>query len=49
VLEEFGVRCEITVVSVQLTPERVIEYARAAHTRGLKAIIAGAGKLPLVI
>ncbi len=45
VLEEFGIPCEITVVSAHRTPERMMEYARTAHKRGLKAIIAGAGAL----
>ncbi|PNW74944.1 hypothetical protein CHLRE_12g503300v5 [Chlamydomonas reinhardtii] len=43
VLEEFGVPLELTVVSAHRTPERMFEYARTAHQRGLKAIIAGAG------
>ncbi|GLC43896.1 hypothetical protein PLESTB_000920700 [Pleodorina starrii] len=43
VLEEFGVPLELTVVSAHRTPERMFEYARSAHSRGLKAIIAGAG------
>ncbi|KAG2445813.1 hypothetical protein HXX76_000417 [Chlamydomonas incerta] len=43
VLEEFGVPLELTVVSAHRTPERMFEYARTAHSRGLKAIIAGAG------
>ncbi|KAG2451476.1 hypothetical protein HYH02_004074 [Chlamydomonas schloesseri] len=43
VLEEFGVPLELTVVSAHRTPERMFEYARTAHERGLKAIIAGAG------
>ncbi|KAL4429623.1 hypothetical protein ABPG77_008672 [Micractinium sp. CCAP 211/92] len=43
VLEEFGVPCEVTVVSAHRTPERMFEYARSAHKRGIRAIIAGAG------
>ncbi|KAG2498284.1 hypothetical protein HYH03_003545 [Edaphochlamys debaryana] len=43
VLEEFGVPLELTVVSAHRTPERMFEYARTAHARGLRAIIAGAG------
>jgi 5-(carboxyamino)imidazole ribonucleotide mutase len=31
------------VVSAHRTPERLYEYAKTAKTRGLKAIIAGAG------
>jgi hypothetical protein len=44
VLEQFGVRVEVTIVSAHRTPERLMEYARSAHQRGLKAIIAGAGE-----
>lgn len=43
ILEEFGVPCEVTVVSAHRTPERMIDYARTAHKRGMRAIIAGAG------
>jgi len=43
VLEEFGVPLELTVVSAHRTPERMMEYAKTAAARGLKAIIAGAG------
>ncbi|GFH05534.1 ATP-grasp domain-containing protein [Haematococcus lacustris] len=43
VLAEFDIPCEITVVSAHRTPQRMMDYARSAHTRGLKAIIAGAG------
>ncbi|KAJ2607184.1 phosphoribosylaminoimidazole carboxylase ade2 [Coemansia sp. RSA 1365] len=43
ILEQFGVPFELTIVSAHRTPERMFEYARAAHKRGLKAIIAGAG------
>jgi 5-(carboxyamino)imidazole ribonucleotide mutase len=43
VLDELGVRYEARVVSAHRTPERLYEYAKTAKTRGLKAIIAGAG------
>ncbi|KAF8073186.1 ADE2 [Scenedesmus sp. PABB004] len=43
VLREFGVPCELTIVSAHRTPERMMDYARSAHTRGLQVIIAGAG------
>lgn len=42
-LEEFGVPYEIRVLSAHRTPHRMLEYARTAHMRGLKVIIAGAG------
>lgn len=43
VCEEFGVPCEVEIVSAHRTPERMVQYAKEAHTRGLKVIIAGAG------
>jgi 5-(carboxyamino)imidazole ribonucleotide mutase len=43
VCEEFGVECEVAIVSAHRTPERMVEYAKTAHTRGIKVIIAGAG------
>jgi len=43
VLEELGVSFELTIVSAHRTPLRMIEYATAARTKGLKVIIAGAG------
>ncbi len=42
-LEAFDVPCEKRVVSAHRTPEWMFEYARQAESRGLKAIIAGAG------
>jgi 5-(carboxyamino)imidazole ribonucleotide mutase len=43
VCEEFGVPCEVGIVSAHRTPERMVEYAQQAHTRGIKVIVAGAG------
>ena len=43
VCEEFAVPCEVGIVSAHRTPERMVEYAKTAHQRGLKVIIAGAG------
>ena len=43
VLEEFGVPCEVTVVSAHRTPGRMVDYATGAQARGIKVIIAGAG------
>lgn len=42
-LEQQEIPFELTVVSAHRTPDRMIEYARTARGRGLKAIIAGAG------
>lgn len=43
ILTELNVPFEITIVSAHRTPERMYDYAKNAHKRGLKAIIAGAG------
>ena len=43
VCEEFGVTYEIHVLSAHRTPQDTADYARHAHQRGLKVIIAGAG------
>ena len=43
VCEEFGIDCEIEIVSAHRTPDRMVDYAKTAHLRGLKVIIAGAG------
>ena len=42
-LEEFGVPHEVRVVSAHRTAIDMARYARAAHKRGLRVIIAGAG------
>lgn len=43
VLADFGIPFEVGVVSAHRTPEKMLAYAKEAHTRGLKAIIACAG------
>lgn len=42
-LKEFGLDFEVEVLSAHRTPERMIEWGKAAAGRGLKVIIAGAG------
>ncbi|MDZ4702023.1 MAG: 5-(carboxyamino)imidazole ribonucleotide mutase [Rhodothermales bacterium] len=42
-LASFGVLFEMRVLSAHRTPAVMTEYARTAHERGLKVIIAGAG------
>lgn len=44
ILEKLGVGYEMTIISAHRTPERAEEYARTALERGLKVMIAGAGK-----
>lgn len=43
ILTSFGIEYEINIVSAHRTPELMFEYAKNAHKRGLKVIIAGAG------
>ncbi len=41
--DEFNLPYELTIVSAHRTPERMMEYAQTAHSRGIRVIIAGAG------
>ncbi|MBC3784283.1 5-(carboxyamino)imidazole ribonucleotide mutase [Spirosoma utsteinense] len=43
VLTTFGITWEIDIVSAHRTPEKMVEYAKTARSRGLRVIIAGAG------
>lgn len=43
ILKQFEIPFEIDIVSAHRTPEKMFEYAKTAHTRGLRVIIAGAG------
>ncbi len=43
ILEQFGIGYEMNIVSAHRTPELMFDYAKSAHRRGLKVIIAGAG------
>ena len=43
ILDMLGIACESRIISAHRTPERLHQYAGAAASRGLKAIIAGAG------
>ena len=42
-LESIDLPYEITIVSAHRTPERMFSFAKAAKSRGIKVIIAGAG------
>ena len=42
-LKEFGVEHEVEVLSAHRTPERMIEWGKAAADRGVKVVLAGAG------
>jgi 5-(carboxyamino)imidazole ribonucleotide mutase len=43
VCQEFKIPCEVRVVSAHRTPDDMARYAKSAHKRGLRVIIAGAG------
>lgn len=43
VLEALNIGFELTIISAHRTPERMMDFAKNAHTRGIKAIVAGAG------
>ncbi|GMI04090.1 hypothetical protein TrLO_g10877 [Triparma laevis f. longispina] len=43
ILKSFGIAYEVDIVSAHRTPEKMMDYARLAHQRGLQCIIAGAG------
>ncbi len=43
VCREFKIPCEVRVVSAHRTPDDMALYAKSAHKRGLRVIIAGAG------
>ncbi|MEO1644376.1 MAG: 5-(carboxyamino)imidazole ribonucleotide mutase [Chloroflexota bacterium] len=43
ILKEFDIPHEVKVVSAHRTPDDMADYAKSAHERGLKVIIAGAG------
>lgn len=43
VCRDLDIPCEVEVVSAHRTPEDMARYARTAHRRGLRVIIAGAG------
>lgn len=42
-LDQLGVTYEVRVVSAHRTPDLLFDYAKAAQSRGLQVIIAGAG------
>lgn len=43
ILNELGIAYELDIVSAHRTPELMFGFAKEAHTRGIKVIIAGAG------
>jgi 5-(carboxyamino)imidazole ribonucleotide mutase len=43
ILTELQVPFEMSIVSAHRTPERLYQFARTAHERGIRVVIAGAG------
>ncbi len=43
VLRDFGIDTETDIVSAHRTPEKLFEFSKNAHNRGISVIIAGAG------
>ena len=42
-LQQLKIPVEVTIVSAHRTPERLFDFAKKAHLRGVQVIIAGAG------
>jgi len=42
-LKYFGIDVEVDIVSAHRTPEKLFDYGKNAHERGISVIIAGAG------
>jgi len=43
ILHDFNIDTEIDIVSAHRTPDKLVEYSKNAHLRGINVIIAGAG------
>ena len=43
ILQTLEVPFEMTIVSAHRTPDRLFEFAKNAHARGIRVVIAGAG------
>ena len=43
ILNGFGIETEVDIVSAHRTPEKLFDYSKNAHKRGVSVIIAGAG------
>jgi 5-(carboxyamino)imidazole ribonucleotide mutase len=43
ILSSFDIAYEIDIVSAHRTPDKLVEFSKNAHARGIKVIIAGAG------
>jgi len=43
ILQSFEIETEVDIVSAHRTPEKLFDFSKNAHTRGISVIIAGAG------
>lgn len=43
ILQSFDIETEVDIVSAHRTPEKLFDYAKNAHLRGINVIVAGAG------
>ena len=43
ILNSFDIETEVDIVSAHRTPEKLYDFAKNAHSRGIRVIIAGAG------
>ena len=43
ILKSFGIDTEVDIVSAHRTPEKLFDFSKNAHTRGISVVIAGAG------
>ena len=43
ILKDFGIETHVDIVSAHRTPEKLFEFSKEAHTKGISVIIAGAG------
>jgi len=43
ILKGFDIAVEVDIVSAHRTPEKLFDFSKNAHTRGISVIIAGAG------
>ena len=43
ILKEFKIEVEVDIVSAHRTPDKLFDYGKNAHKRGISVIIAGAG------
>ncbi|WP_309640125.1 5-(carboxyamino)imidazole ribonucleotide mutase [Flavobacterium sp.] len=43
ILKSFDIETEVDIVSAHRTPEKLFDFSKTAHTKGIAVIIAGAG------